>query len=196
MKDTKVILIERTRPVLFSAPHTKIHRRPTLSMKYKQPEPLTGKIVEELCTSTKSFGIILDSELEYDPNYHKERRNEYKREIRKIVKENKIKYFIDIHGVLDDSGYDIGIFCATRFSKSMKTARLISENIGRKKLLGLNTQILKLPNSMGESISEFVASELRVPAIQIEVAKYIRDDDVLLKSFIANLSDIVNREFV
>ena len=78
----------------------------------------------------------------------------------------------------------------------MKIARLISENIGRKKLLGLNTQILKLPNSMGESISEFVASELRVPAIQIEVAKYIRDDEVLLKSFIANLSDIVNREFV
>ncbi len=165
-------------------------------MGYKQPEPYTDTIVRELCANTKSFGIILDSELEYDPNYHKERRNVYKKEVRQIIEENKIKYFIDIHGVLDDCGYDIGIFCATKYSKSMKIARLISEKIGRRKLLGLNTQIFKLPNSMGESLAEFVASKLRVPAIQIEVAKYIREDEVLFKAFVENLSDIVNKEFV
>ena len=196
MENSAIKIISGEIPVLFSAPHCKLHRRPKLSMAYKQSEPITDRIVKELCLRTNGFGIYLNRRIEYDPNYHKERRNEYKRKVREIIKENKIKCFVDVHGILDNYGYDLAIYYPSRYSNSMDIAKAVSEEIGKKALRGINAQILKFPYDNGEPLSEFVASELRVPAIQIEIAKYIRHDDRLLTSFIENLTDVITKRFV
>lgn len=196
MEYPEVKVIEGKRHVLFSAPHCKLHRRPKLSMAYKQAEPFTEEIVEELCNRTGSYGLILNREIDYDPNYQKERRNNYKKKVREVIGENGIKYFIDIHGILDDYDCDLCICYSSRYSKSYRIARTVVENIGKGKLLDINAQILKFPYDEGESLSEFVASKLHVPAIQIEIAKYIRDDEELVKSFEENLCSVINKEFV
>jgi len=196
MEYPEVKLIEGKKQILFSAPHCKLHKRPKLSMAYKQAEPFTEEIVQELCMYTEGYGLVLNSEVDYDPNYQKEGRNNYKKKVREVVECGKIHYFMDIHGILDDYNCDLCIWYPSRYSKSYRIARIIAENIGKRSLSGINVQILKFPYGEGESLSEFVASKLHVPAIQIEIAKYIRDDEELVKSFEENLSSVVNKEFV
>lgn len=196
MNTADLKIITGTKKVLFTAPHAKIHKRPKLSMGYKQAELFTDDIVEKICQNTGAWGIILTSTADYDPNYHKEKRNEFKQEVRRIVKENKIKYFFDIHGVLDDKQYDLGLYYKTQYSRSIKLANLLREDIGKDKLYGISTSILRFLDNDQETLGEFVASKLRVPAIQIEIAKYIRVDEDLRECFIKNVSDIVNKRFV
>ncbi|KUK76122.1 MAG: seg [candidate division WS6 bacterium 34_10] len=182
--------IQGKKKFLFSAPHSHPHRRPSLVKKYKVQERYTDDIVRDICRKTKAFGIYIKDQVDYDPNYHK-KNNPYKREIRKIVKENNIKAFFDIHGLSDEHLIDIAIYYKTRFRKSMELADEVSKKLNRGKLRGLNIQILRLPENHQETLTEIVASDLRVPAIQIEIARYIRKDKELREAFVDNLSHIV-----
>jgi hypothetical protein len=178
---------------LFSAPHPYPHRRPSLVKKYKVHEQYTDDIVRDICRKSNSFGIYIKDQVDYDPNYHK-KNNPYKKEVEKIITENKIKNFIDIHGLCDEHMIDIAIYYKTRFRKSVLLAEEISEKLNRRKLKGLNIQILRLPeNDSSETLTELVASKLRVPAIQIEIARYIRKDKELREAFVMNLSEIVSK---
>ena len=177
-------------PILFSAPHSYPHKRPSLVNKYKGHEEYTDDIVRDICKKSKSFGIYLTDQVEYDPNYYKNG-NEYKKEVQKIVEKNKIKTFIDIHGLNEDHMLDVAIYYKTRFHKSLRLAKEVSELLNRGKLKGLNTQIFRFPENGGETLTEFCASKLRIPSVQIEITKYIREDNDLRDSFIENISDIV-----
>ncbi len=190
MNESAFSTIIGSKPILLSAPHVYAHRRPRLSMSYKIGEPLTDIIVEEVCRETKSFGIVLSDESDRDFNYYKEKRNPYKKEIRKIVEENKITYFVDIHGLKGDSQYDVAIYYPSRFSRSIQLARDIKEGLSRGQLKGLNVLILRFPDDFQETISEFVADQLRVPSVQIEIARYIREKKKLRDSLVQNLSKI------
>jgi len=190
MSESAFSTITGSKPILLSAPHVYAHRRPRLSMSYKIGEPLTDIVVDEVCRETKSFGIVLSDESDRDFNYYKEKRNPYKKEIRKIVEENKIKYFVDIHGLKGDSQYDIAIYYPSRFSRSIQLARDIKEGLGKGQLKGLNILILRFPDDFQETISEFVADQLRVPSVQIEIARYIREKKKLRDSLVQNLSKI------
>jgi hypothetical protein len=188
--------IEGKKEVLLSAPHVYAHRRPRLSMAYKTGEPLTDTILEEVCKNSNSFGIVLTTESDFDPNYHKEQRNPYKQEIRKIIKENKIKYFIDIHGLKDGHMYDIAVYYPTQFRKSIILSKLLQRNLERGELRGLNIAIFRFPNRLGETLGEFGASTLRVPSVQIEVARYIRESTKLRNEFVKNLSEVISKELI
>jgi hypothetical protein len=193
MSESAFSTITGSKPILLSAPHVYAHRRPRLSMSYKIGEPLTDIVVDEVCRETKSFGIVLSDESDRDFNYYKEKRNPYKKEIRKIVEENKIKYFVDIHGLKGDSQYDIAIYYPSRFSRSIQLARDIKEGLGKGQLKGLNILILRFPDDFQETISEFVADQLRVPSVQIEIARYIREKKKLRDSLVQNLNEILER---
>jgi hypothetical protein len=175
---------------LFSAPHPHPHRRPSLGRKYKEYERYTDDIVKGICKKTTSFGIYIKDQVDYDPNYHKDN-NPYKKEIDKIVKDNQIEQFIDIHGLSDSHMIDIAIYYKTRFRKSIDLAKDISEALNRGKLKGLNIQILRLPEENRETLTEYLASTLRIPAVQIEIARYLRDDERLREEIVNNLSDLI-----
>ena len=119
--------IEGKKNILLSAPHVYAHRRPRLSMGYKLGEPLTDTIVEDVCRNINSWGIVLRDESDFDANYHKEDDNPYKQEVKLIVKKQKIKYFLDIHGLKDGQMYDIAIYYPTQFRKSIELARNIKK---------------------------------------------------------------------
>lgn len=177
-------------PILFSAPHAFAHKRPSLVRKYKDHEEYTDRIVKDICKESKSYGIYLTSDVDYDPNYHKNE-NPYKKEVQRIVEENKIKEFIDIHGLSEDHMVDVAIYYKTRFFKSIRLAEEISKVLNKGKLKGLNIQIFRLPENGRETLTEFCASQLRIPSVQIEIARYIREDKSLRNIFIENISHII-----
>ena len=160
-------------------------------MAYKIGEPLTNNIVEEVCKQVKTFGIVLTDESEYDFNYHKIETNPYKQEVKKIVEDNKIEYFVDIHGLKDGNNYDVAIYYPTKFSKSIRLARSIKEGLDKYALRGINIVILRFPDGPQETLGEYVASNLRVPSVQIEIARYIREKKNLREAFIQNLGEVL-----
>jgi hypothetical protein len=188
MKNIKTVQGEH--PILFSAPHVFAHKRPSLVNKYKEHEEYTDRIVKNICKESKGYGIYLTGEVDYDPNYHKNK-NPYKDEVEKIVHENKIKQFVDIHGLNDEHLVDVAIYYKTRFHKSMRLADEISKLLNIGKLRGLNVQMFRLPENGRETLTEFCASKLRIPSVQIEIARYIRADKELRDCFVDNISKIV-----
>lgn len=190
-------ILEGKKPVLLSAPHAYIHKRPRLSMGYRQGEDLTDRIVKEICKQTGAWGIYIKDGVDYDPNFHELPSNPYKKAVAEIVKEQKIEQFVDIHGLaMENDMYDFGIYYATRFHKSKKFAYDLKEEIAKNALYGVNIAIFRFLEDYQETISEFVLQQYRVPAIQIEIAKYIREEKALRDAFIENFSDIVNKRFV
>lgn len=188
----KTNMIKGSNKILLSAPHVHIHRRPNLFNKYKLSEVKTDDIVIGICNESDSFGIYTTQKMEYDPNFHKIEDNSYKREVENIIKGNKIEKFIDIHGLKDTFNIDIAIYYKTRFRKSVKLAQDLAKYIDDNELEGINIQILRLQDNDQETLTEFVASKLRVPAIQVEVARYIREDKELLDNLIKNISQYCN----
>lgn len=192
MPNDKVFkIIKGSNPILLSAPHTFSHRRPSLTLSYKLAEPWTDDIVREICANTGAWGIVLVDETDSDPNYYPLKSNEYKKEVVNIVKDGKIKKFLDIHGLNDEHEYDMGIFYPSKFFNSIQLAESVSKGISRGNLRGVSTCVLRFEDGERESLGEFVASKLRVPSIQIEIARYIREKQLLRNSFIENMSNLL-----
>ena len=192
MPNDKVFkIIKGSNPILLSAPHAFSHRRPSLTLSYKLAEEWTDDIVKEICANTGAWGIVLVDETDCDPNYYPLKSNEYKREVANIVKEEKIKKFLDIHGLSDEHDFDIGIYYPSRFFNSIALAESVSKGISKGSLRGISSCILRFEDSDQETLGEFVASKLRVPSIQIEIARYIREKQLLRNSFIENMSNLL-----
>ncbi len=189
MEDRSCIkIIKGSIPVLLSAPHAYSHRRPSLTMSYKWGEALTDKVVEEICTRTGAWGIIQNEETSFDPNWHKLKDNPYKEAIADIVEKEGIKKFVDIHGLKDEYEYDLGIYYPSKFSKSILLANDISNSLDKGKLKGMNICIFRFPEDQQETLGEYVASKLRVPSVQLEIARYIREDNSLRNIFVNNIA--------
>ncbi|HPQ79618.1 MAG TPA: hypothetical protein PLG47_04150 [Candidatus Dojkabacteria bacterium] len=196
MKTTQFQIIEGKKPILFSAPHACLHKRPLLSTAYRQAERFTDEIVIELCELTGSWGIYLSSEIKYDPNYNKIERNEYKKAVQDLCKKGKIEQFIDIHGMALGTDYDLGIYYPTRFLRSRSFAQEVREKINSGRLYGISTMLFRFLDNDEETLGEFVSGKMRIPSIQIEIARYLREDEDLRESFVENLAKIINERFV
>ncbi len=189
ISDIKVI--KGSIPVLLSAPHAHSHKRPSLTMSYKWGEEYTDRIVEEICLRTAGWGVIQNKETDYDPNWYKIKNNPYKSTIADIISKEKVTKFIDIHGLSDEYDYDFGIYYPSKFNKSIALANDISLAINKGKLRGINICIFRFPDSLQESLGEYVADKLRVPSVQIEIARYIREDEKLRNVFVQNVSSFL-----
>ena len=180
-------------PFLISAPHVYTHKRPSLTGIFKQGESLTDCVCQGICKETDSSGIFLTKSVEYDPNFLNVEKNPFKKEIQKISKEEKKKkLFLDIHGLNDEYCYDMGIYYVSHFGKSKRIARELRNAIDKGGLKGTNILIFRFPENDQETLSEFVASKLKIPALQIEVARYIREDEELRNALVKNISSFLN----
>ncbi len=184
-------IIKGSNPVLLSAPHVFGHRRPSLTLSYKLGEPWTNTIVEEVCANTGAWGIILVDETDFDANFHPLEENPYKGEVANLIEEGKVTRFLDIHGLSDEHDFDIGVFYPSRFLKSIHLAQQLGQSLNHGALRGSSTCIFRFEDNGQETLGEFVASKLRVPSIQVEVARYIREKPLLRNTFIENLSELL-----
>lgn len=191
-QDKTYQLIEGTHPVLITAPHVFNHKRPSLSASIKQAEPWTDYIAKAVAEGSKSYGLILRNDSSYDPNYQKEDNNPFKQTIRRIVEQSNCKYLIDIHGLHDRHRYDLGIFYERRYYKSKELAYKVAEALNVGKLRGVLIQNFNFPEGGQETLSEFTVHELKIPAVQIEIARYIREDPILREELIKHLTGAVS----
>ncbi len=167
-------------PVLLSAPNVFSHKRPRLGGLYKQGEFWTDYLVRNICAISGAYGIVSINELDYDPNYYSVEKNEYKKKIKELVKKKKIKYVIDIHGLSDEHTYDFGIYYVNLYNRSKKGP-----------LRHCLIQMLNFRKDDQETISEFATTKLKLVALQIEIARYIRENDRLREAIVKNISEFI-----
>ena len=182
-------IIEGQIPVLLSAPHAHSHRRPSLTLSYKIGEEFTDRIVREICNNTGAWGIIQSKETPFDANYHKLKENPYKQSVAELIEVGNITKFLDIHGLNLSSEYDLGIYYPNKFLKSIALSKEISKAVDKKNLRGINSCIFRLNDDMEETLGQYIASELKVPSVQLEIARYIRENEKLRNAFIDNISE-------
>lgn len=182
-------------PVLLSAPHSKPHKRPNLESIIKQEEKFTDDIVNEIGKHTDCSTIYTTDLAELDPSYYKiNAGNVYKKLIEEMHSDCSFESFIDIHGLNPINNYDFGIYYKNRYLNSGKLAQQISFHLNQKSFKDANIQIFKFPENDQESLADFCAKELKIPSIQIEIAKYIRDDNDLRNSFASLLGKWVKKQ--
>lgn len=186
-------LIEGKSNVLLCAPHVYDHRRPSLIRNIKSGEPWTDYIARESVAGTGAWGLILKTSTAYDANYHKEPLNPFKQTVRRISEQANIEAIIDIHGLSDENKYDIGILYSRGFNKSRSLAYDLGESLNDGRLRDALINIQYLPEELQEPIANFAASELRIPSVQIEIARYIREDEVLREEVVKLLSTFISK---
>lgn len=186
-------IINGTRKILISAPHAFAHKRPSLSSSYKQEEMFTAEMVKEACSLVSCWGIYLnDVSLNYDPNFHKLSKNPYKQMVKEIIEKEKIQLFIDIHGLSDKYDYDFGFSYCKRFEKSKRYAIELMNRIASKDVFnGVNFNLGYMKENDQETLTEFVCKKRRVPAFQVEIARYIRKDLILRKSITHSIAEFI-----
>ena len=175
---------------LIVAPHSAIHRRPSLSATFRQAEKWTEYIAKNIASEVSADAVVANKVLNYDPNFAKLSSNPVKKFIKKSAKSKdiKYKYVIGVHGLSDRHEYDFAIYYPKGFHKSRKLAYKLAEKLLDGELRGGIVHFFELGGGLGESISSFSVTELKIPSIQVEIARYIREDGVLREAVIENIS--------
>ena len=172
-------------PILISAPHAVRHYR---SGRIKKSDYLTGTIVYLLNELTGCHGLSLTKYYGGDPNI--DRSCIYKRRIKDICCNNDIKVFLDIHGAAGSKKWDIDFGTNSKFNLLGNTNYLdILESSFK------NFNINKISHdyfaaSLETNVSHFVASELEIPAIQVEINRKYRSPKKVPEKFNYLLSSI------
>lgn len=179
-------------PVLISAPHSVRQLR---NGKIKERELYTGAIVVEIANQSNCFAIYKIFNNQDDANYDVEN-NEYKEEVLKIIKENDIKLFIDIHGADDNDIFDIDIGTNNYNNLNGKKEIVNSfENICKEK--GINKIGIdeKFKADTFHTITKTVAANTNIPSIQIEITRKYRKIDQIsdMKKIIESIIQLINQ---
>ena len=186
-----IATIEGKNSYLISAPHVFSHYRRNLDSVMKQGEPWTDTIVKEVCLSSGSHGIFLEKAVGYDPNSDLLEVNPYKQEVDRMVSKGKIKGFIDIHGLSDRHSYDFAIYFPLRYRKSQELAYKLAEFLSKGVLKNSLVVVLNMKDNDQETLTEFIAKKRKIPSLQLEIARYIRDDEELRTSLTEALSEFL-----
>lgn len=186
MANSNLYIVKGKNPILFSAPHSFRHKRKSMTGTYKAPEPWTDYIARNVADGLGASVITAREDMEYDPNYDQLEKNEYKAEVSKLVGDD-IKYFVDFHGLSDAHSFDLGIWHQMRYGNSKKLAFDLADAVSNDALRGGLMQIFHFRNDSQETLGEYVVRNHKVPTVQIEIARYIREDDALREALIENL---------
>ncbi|WP_040411118.1 hypothetical protein [Desulfosporosinus sp. OT] len=156
-------------PVLLSAPHAVRHYR---QKKIKMSDQFTGSIVYLLHKLTGCHVIAATKLYGGDPNI--DNPCIYKEKIAEISSREKVKFVLDIHGSAREREFDVN------FGTNSRKPFLVKERI--LETLELNFQSFGLSRISYDystatgpnTIANYVACELRIPAVQVEINKQYR----------------------
>ncbi|HEY3423866.1 MAG TPA: hypothetical protein VGL27_03650 [Negativicutes bacterium] len=156
-------------PVLVSAPHAVRHYR---QKKIKMSDQFTGSIVFLLNKLTGCQAIATTKLYGGDPNIDSP--CIYKEKIAEICGRSKVKLVLDIHGAAREQEFDVDIGTNSGQTLLAKANMLgmLEHNFQDFGLSRISYDYFaaKDPNT----IANYVARELRIPAVQIEINKQYR----------------------
>ncbi|MEM7802936.1 MAG: hypothetical protein AAF633_27345 [Chloroflexota bacterium] len=176
------------RRVLISAPHGSAHIRKGL---LKPEEEFTTAITRFLARKTGAYAIYATHMHRGDPNWDKSSR--YKQAIKELVEREEISFLIDLHGMTNRHG--IGIAIGTMNGRSCPDHEAPVSDLFRssgydelapdvtpppltKTHPKWGTFVVNHPRFTGgivsHTITRYAAEELRISAVQIELASQIR----------------------
>ncbi|MFQ5787126.1 MAG: gamma-glutamylcyclotransferase [Thermodesulfobacteriota bacterium] len=157
-------------PILLSAPHATAHIR---MKKLKQEEIYTGAISVILHSLTGSHALYTHRASKIDPNFYDY--SSFKEELRKIVKKFGIKFVLDIHGTstkrVDDIYPGVGINKEFLVGNDMYIEKLFQAAKDKDITIG---RLDVFPASRQMTVTKFIARELGIPAMQIEINERLR----------------------
>lgn len=180
-------------PILVSAPHSVRHFR---HKKIKMSDQFTGSIVYLLNQLTGCHAIAVTKLYGGDPNFDDP--CIYKERIAEICEREKLKFVIDIHGAAREREFDVdfGMNGGKTLLGKSKMLELIERNFQD---FGLSrTSHDYFAASGPNTIANYVARELGIPAVQIEINKQYRVPAQnpqgfhrLLGALVASVSELV-----
>lgn len=154
---------------MLSAPHSVKQRR---DGREKLPDYFTGEIALEVSFRTGVPLIIKTSNKNDDANYDFNCR--YKQELLNYIRQNNIKYLVDLHGISNRYGVDIDI-CTNTYMNVHNDENLVEEV---RAILLKKFEIVSVDNLFAASrdgvVSKYVSEHSNVKAIQLELSKCVR----------------------
>lgn len=156
-------------PVLVSAPHAVRHYR---QKKIKMSDQCTGAIAYLLNKLTGCQAIATTKLYGGDPNH--DNPCIYKDRIVEICNREKVRFVLDLHGAARERDFDVdlGINGGKNLLTKVRLLETLEHNFRN---FGLNKVSLDhFAASGSNTIANFVAHELKIPAIQIEINKQYR----------------------
>lgn len=156
-------------PILVSAPHSVRHCR---HKKIKMSDQYTGSIVYLLNQLTGCHAIAVTKLYGGDPNA--DFPCLFKERIAEIVRREKVKFVLDIHGAARERDFDVDF--------GTDNGRTLLARPSMLQILERNFQAFGLSElsnnhfaaSGPNTIANFVARELNIPAVQVEINKQYR----------------------
>lgn len=156
-------------PILVSAPHAVRHYR---QKKIKMSDQFTGAIAYLLNQFTGCHAIAATKLYGGDPNV--DTPCIYKEKITEICGREKVKFVLDLHGAAREREFDVDL--GTNGGKTLlvktRMLKLIERNFQAYGLSRISHDYFAAsgPNTM----ANYIARELGIPAVQIEINKQFR----------------------
>ena len=193
-------ILKNRSKIMISAPHSVKHIR---EWEILPQDLLTWWLALYLWKRLNLPVIYSTSYKVWDPNFDENKKSEYKQVLVKYIKENDIKFLIDLHGCWSFRDFVIELGTWGEWNSNLLW-RLDILNIIEKSLNdSLRTYIQHtgksitrntiFPASRETTVSSFISKECKIPTIQIEVNKELRNiDDIKNISLLINaLENIV-----
>ena len=171
--EPEFIYVEGTLPILISAPHGAAHTR---NGKYKGEDEYTAAFAQLIAEETGAHCIYARRKSKTDPNVAKDA--PYKEKVREIVKEKKIRFVIDLHGMWQH--HEAAIELGTRDGRScpdqkeliihsLEESGFTLNNDEKLFRLRVDSKFSGNGSPTREPMVKFVSERLEIPAAQFEI---------------------------
>jgi len=175
-------ILKNKSKIMISAPHSVKHIR---EWEILPQDLLTWWLVLYLWKRLNLPVIYSTSYEVWDPNFDENKKSEYKQVLAKYIRENNIKLLIDLHGCRSFRDFSIELWTGWEGSPNLLWRLNISHSIEK----SLNDSLKPYIQHAGKTItkntifsasrettvSAFISKECKIPSIQIEINKELRD---------------------
>ncbi len=158
-------------PILISAPHGAKHFR-TKENRWKAEDAYTSALAIELGRLTGAHVLYLKNKAFEDPN--NDEHTQYKDFLAKVVRENGIRFVMDLHGSAGDRPYkiDVGILDDRPGRNSCPTFRAVFEKVLGDFDQGIFNKRFRADDPC--TITSFARNTLGIESAQIEINAHYR----------------------
>ena len=177
-------ILKNKSKIMISAPHSVKHIR---EWEILPQDLLTWWLVLYLWKRLNLPVIYSTSSKVWDPNFDENKNSEYKQELAKYIKENDIKFLIDLHGCWSFRDFLIELWTWWEWNPNLLGRLDILNTIEKSLNDNLKSYIqhtgklisknIIFSASRETTVSAFISKECKIHTIQIEINKELRDMD-------------------
>ena len=178
-------ILKNKSKIMISAPHSVKHIR---EWEILSQDLLTWWLALYLWKRLNLPVIYSTSYKVWDPNFDENKNSEYKQALAEYIKENNIKFLIDLHGCWSFRDFSIELWTWWEWNFNLLGRLDILNTIEKSLHDSLKSYIQHTGKpvtkntifsaSRETTVSAFISKECKIPAIQIEINKELRDIDI------------------